>query len=337
MDKTYQRRPGFLSLAILLTLWGVWGLIGDNRGYTDALYEPDYTIRHVPAGGVLEQAGFQPGDSVLSVEGRAIQALGMYSRWPLSLSRSAGDSIRMVVDRDGTWYSGTIVYRDPPPGARLTRWTLALFAFSFLWLGIWLLFTVRTPDAQRLTMVGLVVAFAVPGPYLGSYNGVQDHLGVAAEILFLILLLHFLLLFPKAKRLARSPLVGLLYLPWLVLLGCLVVEVALHPRLYHTFGGFIGVLFLGYLVAAVLVLAHSTLTTPRDQWSSSGVGLIVGGWAVALLPNAIVMVGWMTQGGWSVPGERYFPLLLVAIPVSMALAVRRAAATFNVAQRETLR
>ena len=326
MDKTYQRRPGFLSLAILVTLWAAWGFAEGNRGYTDALYDPDYTIRHAPPGGVLAEAGFQAGDSVLSVEGRAVEALGMYSRWPRSLSRSPGDSLRMVVDRDGTWFSGTIVYREVPPGVRMTRWTLALFAFSFLWVGIWLLFTVRTPDAQRLTMVGLVAAFAVPGPYLGSYNGVQDHLGVAAEILFLILLLHFFLLFPRAKRLARSPLVGLLYVPWLVLLGCLVAEVALHPRLYHTFGGFIGILFLGYLVAAVLVLAHTALTTPRDQWAPSGLGLMLAGWAVALVPNVAVAAGWFLAPQFAVPGRAWFPLLLVAIPVSMALAVRRAAA-----------
>jgi hypothetical protein len=205
----------------------------------------------------------------------------------------------------------------------MMRWTACLLALSFLWLGMWLLFTTRTAHAQRLTMVGLVAAFAIPGPYLGVLNGVQDHVQVAAEILWLILLLHFFLLFPRAKRLARTPTVGLLYLPWLVLVGCLAAEFFTHPRLYHAFGGFIGILFFGYVVATLGVLAHTAMTTPKDELGPSGVGLILAGWSVALLPNLVAVVGWFIPPGFDTPGQRYFPLLLVAIPVSMALAVRR--------------
>ncbi|HKJ01899.1 MAG TPA: hypothetical protein VJ997_05570, partial [Longimicrobiales bacterium] len=188
------------------------------------------------------------------------------------------------------------------------------------------LFTVRTPHAQRLTMVGMVAALALPGPYLGVFNGAADHVQVAAEILALILLLHFLLLFPRTKRLARSPLVGLLYIPWLALLGCLVAELVTHPRLYHAFGGFIGLLVLGYAVAAVGVLIHTAATTPGREWRASGLGLLLAGWALALVPNLVAVAGWFIPPGFNTPGQRYFPLLLVAIPVSMALAVRREAA-----------
>jgi len=204
---------------------------------------------------------------------------------------------------------------------------VTLFVLSFLWLGIWLLFTVRTAHAQRLTMIGLVAAFAMQGPYLGALAGVMDHVQVAAEVLMLILLLHFLLLFPRPKRLARSPFVGVLYLPWLALLGCLVAEVVTHPRLYHAFGGFIGILFFGYFAATLGVLAHTALTTPREERGPSGVGLVLGGWAVALVPNLVAVAAWVVPPGFDVPGQRWFPLLLAAIPVGMALAVRREADT----------
>jgi len=327
VDKTYDRRYGFLALAILLTGWGLFGLLGDTRGYTDALYWHDYTIPVVPAGGVLEEAGFQPGDSVVSVEGIPVETLGMYSRWPRWLSRSPGESIQMVVDREGVAVTGNVIYRTRPPGVVLTRWTLSLFALSFLWLGIWQFFTTRTAHAQRLGIIGLVGALALTGPNLGRLAGLQDHLGVAAEVLWLILLVHFLLLFPKAKRPARSPAVGLIYVPWRGLLGCLAAELITHPRLYHSFGGFIGLLFLGYLAAAVLVLAHTALTSTRAEWERSGTGLIVGGWTLALVPNLVGLGVWMFAPGHALPGQRYLPLLLVAIPVSMALAVRREAAS----------
>ena len=87
------------AAAVILT-WGIVGLFsGTDAGYTDALFEPDYTILHVPDGGPLDEAGFQPGDSVVTVEGIPVTELGMYSRWHRSLSRRPGESLTMVVER----------------------------------------------------------------------------------------------------------------------------------------------------------------------------------------------------------------------------------------------
>jgi hypothetical protein len=325
MDKAHQRRFELLGIAVLLTAWGGAGLLTRRSGYTDALYEPDYTIQQVPRGSALAEAGFQVGDTVVAVEGIPIQELGMYSRWPRSLSRRPGDLLAMTVRRDGALWEGVVIYRDPPPNTLRNRRVTALFTQAFLWLGIWILFTTPGAHAGRFAVLGLVAGLALPGPGLGTLTGFRDHLEVAGKILFLTILFHFLLLFPRAKRPAKSRWIGLIYLPWVGLLVTQAIELVMHPRLYHTFGGYIGLLFSGFLLASVVALIHTAATAPRDERRQAGVGFMVAGWAVALVPSLVALAGWIIPPGWDTPGQRYFPYLLVAIPLGMALAVRREA------------
>jgi hypothetical protein len=44
----------------------------------------------------------------------------------------------------------------------------------------------------------------------------------------------------------------ILFLPWIVLLGCLALELLFHPRFYHTFGTYSGGLLFAYLLLAAL-------------------------------------------------------------------------------------
>jgi hypothetical protein len=325
MDKAHERRFELLGLAVLLTAWGGAGLLTQPRGYTDALYEPDFTIRQAPEGGVLADAGFQAGDTVVAVEGIPVEELGMYSRWPRSLSREPGESLRMTVRRGGRLVEGSVVALERPASVRTGGRVLLLFTQAFLWLGMWLLFTTPTAHAGRMALLGIVAGFATPGPNLGSLNGFRDHLEVAGEVLFLILLLHFLLLFPRAKRPARSPWIGLIYVPWVGLLLLQVAELVTHPRMYHSLGGYLGILFLSYILASGMTVIHTAATLPAEEHAPSGMGPVLVGWAVAFFPNLLVAAGWVVPPGWEVPGARWFPFLLLAIPVGMALGVRRQA------------
>jgi hypothetical protein len=57
----------------------------------------------------------------------------------------------------------------------------------------------------------------------------------------------------------------------------------------------------------------------------SGLGWILIGLMVAIGPTSLAFVGTLMIPGLSVPGFSYFPLLLIALPFSMAMAVRRQA------------
>lgn len=319
------RKTAALVAAVFLTVSGILSVFARDDGYTDALYEPDYTIQHAPPDGPLAEAGFQVGDSVISVEGIPVEELGMYSRWPRSLSRAPGESLTMVVERDGERVTGEVVYGEQPPGTRKTQIGLLAVLLAFLWSGVWALYAVPSPHSPRLAAIGLAAGFSIPPLNMGSWNGLVDHINVAAEVLWLLLLLRFFLFFPRPKKVARAHLTALgLYAPWVLLLGCLVVELLFHPRFYHTFGGYIGILMFGYLVLSLVAVVHSWMKTPREEVGPSGLGWVLAGFGVGLGGVLVWALDALLLQGFDIPGSNWAPVLFGVIPIGLVLGVRKA-------------
>jgi len=320
-----RRKAVFLTAAVILTVGGVVGVFGSSVGYTDALFEPDYTIFYAPPEGPLAEAGFQSGDSVISVEGIPVVELGMYSRWPKSLSRAPGESLTMVVEREGQMVTGEIVYRDPPPSSWKMQFGALLVFLSFLWAGVWAVLTIPSAHAARLAALGLAAGLAVPTPYMGSWNGLSEHVHMAAMVLWTLLLLRFFLFFPKPKRLAQAHLSTLLvYAPWVILLGCLGAELIYHPRFYHTFGGYTGLLMFVYLVLAVAALVHSWVKTPGGELWASGLSSVLFGMGIGVGGVILWAVDSLVLQAFDIPGSNWAPVLFGVIPIGMALGVRKA-------------
>ncbi len=326
MGTRADRRLRFLlpAAALAVTAVSIAGLLRSARaGYTDALFEPDYTIRYAPPEGPLAQAGFREGDSVVAVEGIPVEELGMYSRWPRSLRRGPGESLKMTVLRQGRAVEGQVVYRQVPREVVRTQVAGAVVILSFLWSGLWAFLSVGTPAALRLALLGLALSLEVAGVPGGSWSGVVDHVQVAGGVLGTLLLARFFLRFPAPKRLAGSPFVtGALYGAWLLLLCCLAVELAFHPRFYHSFGGLIGVLMLGYLLLALGSAIHTAATTPRQELGDSGMGIILVGGGVAVALILVAAADWVIPA-FAIPGSGWLALGSVLIPFSMALGVRK--------------
>jgi hypothetical protein len=321
-----HRGPGGLLLVVaaLLTVMGLVSLLGNRDGYTNALFEPDYTLRHVPPDGVLAEAGFQQGDSVITVEGIPVETLGMYSRWPRSLARAPGEALTMTAERNGVLVTGEIVFRERPAGIFELQLGLLVVILTFLWAGVWAFFAIPSPHSGRLAAMGVAAGLVIPPPHLGSWNGLVDHLNVAAEVLWVLLLLRFVLFFPKPKRIAQAHLTTVsIYAPWVVLVGCLVVELLFHPRFYHTFGGFIGILLFGYLGLALSTLIHSWVRTPRGEVWSSGLGWILVGFGAGFGGLLLWAVDALLFTGFDIPGSNWAPVLFAVVPMGLALGVRQ--------------
>ena len=316
-----------VAATVAIALWGMAGHIDrEGKGRFDPLYQPDYTVFYAPEGGTLASAGFQSGDSVISVEGIPVDELGMYSRWPRSLSRSPGDSLTLVVGRDGRLVTGEILLREPSGGNSNLILGGVVIVLAFLAAGLFALFTTDSIHAVRLAYVGVALGAGIPGPYLGSWDGIAMHFQVAVLVLWTLLLFRFFLLFPKPKGIARNKVATVvIYGAWLVLLGTLVVELTFHPRFYHTFGPLYGLLMFVYSSMAVAALIHTLVKTPIEQQRASGVRLILVGVIVGLLPTVIAIIDWFFLWNIDIPGSGWFPLALGAIPISLAMAVRKQA------------
>lgn len=316
------------ALALVLLVWGTLGFFDRRQFGRGGFTYFDYTINYVNRGGGAERAGLRVGDRVVSVEGIAVETLPLYSRWPRDLSRRAGESLAMVVERDGETLSFAITYEPTPRSIINLRLGVAAIGLSFLVFGLWPLLTVRTPQALALAQIGLAAGLATfgVGPYLGTWDGVASHLQLASLILFSALMLRFFLRFPDAGPIAESRLIGwLVFGPWVLFVGCLVLELAFHPRLYHTFGGPGMFLLLGYATLALAAVIYKLIRTPLRDWWASGLGWILVGLVAALGPSLLMFLGTLMITDLWIPAFNYFPLLVVLIPVTMAVAVRQRA------------
>jgi hypothetical protein len=319
------------TIAVVATFaivaWGIAGhLDRQGKGRFDPLFEPDYTVFYAPEAGTLALAGFQSGDSIVSVEGIPVVELGMYSRWPRSLSGSPGDSLTLVAERDGRLISGEIVLREPSAGSSNLIIGGVVIVLAFVISGLFALFTTESIHAVRLVYIGLALGAAIPGPYLGSWDGFAMHFQVAVLVLWTLLLLRFFLHYPTSKRIAKNRLfTAITFGAWLLLLGTLVLELIFHPRLYHSFGPLYGLLMFIYATLAVVALLHTLFKTPTDDQRASGVGIVLVGVLAGLVPTLVALIDQMFLWNLDIPGSGWFVLAIVAIPFSLAFAVRRQA------------
>jgi len=325
---TTGRKALLLTAAAAITAWGILGFV-DRRGHGrgEFVYDLEYNVMVMPDGPAAE-AGMQDGDRMISVEGIMVEDLPLYSRWPRSLGARVGESRRFVVEREAELLTFDVVYGPTPRGVLHLQLGAGLIGLSFLWFGIWALFAVGTPPALTLAYIGLAAGVAAlgHGPYLGTWDGLAVHVSTAAMALWVVLLLRFVLIFPRRTRLGESQVATrTIYGLWVLVPATGVFELIFHPALYHTFGPWIGLLMLGYAILALVAAVYAIAKTPPGKMWDSGMGWILTGLVVGLVPTLVGAIDWALLWDFDIPGSNYFPLMLAVIPLTMALAVRQQA------------
>jgi hypothetical protein len=325
---TNAHKALLLTAAVAITAWGVIGYLDRRQlGRAEFMYDLDYSLMVVPDGPAA-QAGMQDGDRMVSVEGVMVEDLPLYSRWPRSLGARVGESRRYVVERDGELLTFDVVHGAAPRGVLHLQLGGALVGLSFLWFGMWALFAIGTAPAVTLSYVGLAAGFAAlaHGPYLGTWDGVTVHVSAAAMVLWTALLAWFFLTFPTRKGAAERPLTPrIIFGLWLTVPLTAVLELLFHPALYHTFGPWLALLMLGYVILGLAALVHTALKTPRGRLWDSGMGWILVGLVVGFVPTLVGLIDWAFLRDFDIPGSSYYALMLAVIPVTLALAVRQQA------------
>lgn len=313
----HAKTIAWIALSLCLASWTAFGLWrGLHSGFSGGLYDPSYRVPGVIPGSAAARAGFQPGDRIITVEGRPVEELGMESRWPRSLSHPIGSTQRFVVQRAGQYVNVDYVYPAPSSAAVANRISSAILGLGFLAFGLWAFLTSSTSAARALLPVALAAGIATAaglGPGLGSWNGLKDHLSTAATALQFLFLFRFFLLFPQSKPLASNrPLWWSLYGLWACLVAFLIAELMVHPALYYTTGSFSGPLILLYGLLILAALAHTLWKGPRELIRSSGLLWILGALIIALGAALSSLFP-----SWSAA----LPALLV--PFTLALAARK--------------
>jgi hypothetical protein len=160
----------------------------------------------------------------------------------------------------------------------------------------------------------------LPGALL---DFVRTHLGFFVTVL----LCHFLLIFPRRKRVFRKAWAPwVLYLPFFVFFALGVASGFGYPafRTQHVSAAIWTELPL--LILCLVALIHSWITTPRGERWSSGIGWVTLGLAAAFIPFLLIALVGLVVPGFEMPGQQYLSLLGALIPAGLALGVMRGTA-----------
>ena len=246
----------------------------------------------------------------------------MQSRWH---QPRGGEVHALVLDRAGERITTAITYRAPSqnPATQFAR-TLIVGLF-FLGFGLWSLVSVRTPFGRIVSYLCLALAIGLfQGPHLGPWDGVASGVEFAAAVLGLGLMAHFLLLFPKPKKVGLNPTISrVFWVTFLLFVALLVVEIVVHPALYNVYGVVTTILVMATILVSLAAVGHSLVKFRGAALRDSGMGLVALGLIIAMGPPLVQMLVGLVIPGFSLPGSTSFQLLLAAIPAGFALGVRK--------------
>jgi hypothetical protein len=283
-------------------------------------------IGQVRPGSPAERAGLRPGDRVLTVEGIQFDD----QRRILELGRPRIDETRsIVVGRGGSRLPLSITYEKNPASYNFKYTAFALIAFAFLAAGTFCFWFYPTPTTSLLFWLGLTGAFVfMHKPYLESFaaRSAFAMLRWLITSLWLAILLHFLLTFPKPKRMLEArgwvPRIAL-YLPCLLLFLVISYYTAFPSGLTGRGQLVINVafFFIGtYLVLGVAAFVHTYLTL-REKERTRGMKFMAAGTLIGILPIALSIIVAVMAPEIELPGKDYYILTLVVLPLSFAFSV----------------
>jgi len=298
-----------------------WGLMVGGAG-------ADHTVYRVEPGSPADRAGIRKGEELLSFGG-----VPWARNWE-RLAEPGGAHIAEVRSPDGEVRFLRLEPQPPSRGFVVRQLGLGLIAALFILIGL-MVFLSRSDRVATLFFLMCLLFARILFPVAAvSSRGtfLFERMALHLATLFLPpVVLHFFLNFPIRTRLVlRSPRrVWLLYLPSVVAAVVLLrfdVDLILRGQDMPTGAaivqGVIALVFVAMIVAAVFFFLRGArrVTSPLLKRSLKWV---LRGTAAGFLPPILVMLALALHPTFQIPGEPYFVLTLVFVPLSFAHAIFR--------------
>jgi hypothetical protein len=335
MEQTigYARYKTLFSVLVVVVF--IWGLIGTldikNVPYTGYVLSPDRTVRIVREGSPAAAAGVKVGDTVTKINNIPIADFGSLAAQPRP---SIGSDGSITVKRGETEPTLTLKYGSQPIVSLIAGFgATTLTALAFLILGL----MVYRKNPTRLTTMfcSMSLLFAVVlfnRPYFAS--SVQRRLigGVMTILLALLFaaVLNYCLNFPRTKKIIAAR-------PWLrqaiyVIAGAFGVMVAtigittppMTPARSVILSLAFSVIFGGYILLSVIAVVHSYIKASTAERSATGLNLMLLGMVIGFGPLLLsILARTISPHMGDLPGERFYPITLIAIPIGLAMALMK--------------
>jgi membrane-associated protease RseP (regulator of RpoE activity) len=316
--------------AVVVLVWGIMGFLDIGKA-TQVGYDTDgnNTVTQVYSGGPAEAAGLEVGDFIVSINGHSTEdAEAMFE-----LGRAkVGESRTWVVNRNGTEVSLEITAGPLLPRTKLINYSGSLAGLCFL-VFTWLAYLTGPSLSTRvLAFMGTAIGLAfMGGPYIASAELRPLVFTVTQFFVFfgVAALVHFLLLFPTPREFLDKPNAKiLLYAPatvfWLLIAYRLVFQPPATSILNTLTNVVAGIVIGGYFIAAIVIMWQNHSHANSEERASRGLNTMLLGTVIGLLPLAVNLVLDIFSPKTVLPGEDYYFLALVLIPITWSMAARRA-------------
>lgn len=323
-------RLTLILMALLVAAWGVAGMM-DVSQRTEAGFAMDrqHVITHLDPGGPAERVGMQLGDQVVGIAGHPIEDTATMARLPRV---EAGERRAIVVDREEKRFQYRPAYRPLEMRARWREYLTAIVGFSFLLIPLTACLTRPSAATRVLALMGLGLSLAFfDGFYILNYQ--IRAIAVTIAQLFILLgigaMVNFLLLFPAQRPvLQKSWSKKLIYLPmvfmWLIYGWRILFIPPADSGLVSASHVVTGLGVTAYLAIALYLLLRNYSRTERGERRQLTLNRMLWGTVFAIIPTAVAQLAAMVSPHTPLPGQQYYFVALVLIPITWTLsAVRR--------------
>ncbi|HJX91436.1 MAG TPA: PDZ domain-containing protein [Pyrinomonadaceae bacterium] len=321
----------FYLLAAVAFIWGVLGTLDiRNIPFTGYVLSPDRVVTLVRENSPAAAAGIKVGDTVTKIDGIAVADLGSLIAQPRPAINSSGSvSVKRGAATEETL---TLKYGSQPMVDLIANFGAAtLTGLAFLILG--LLVYVKNPTRLSTMFCSLSLMFAVVlfnTPDLAS--SVLRRLAAGATFFLIAMLfaavLDYCLSYPKTKKIiaGRTWLRQAIYVvagAFGVMVATIFITTPLMTPVRSTLLslGF-GTIFGGYILLSVIAVIHSYIKASSQQRSTTGLNLMLLGMLIGFGPILLsILVHTISPHMGELPGERFYGITLLAIPIGLAMAL----------------
>lgn len=321
-----------LALATLIITWGLFSL-ADQSNTPYSGFGGAVEVFRVDEGGPANQAGMQVGDRVISRNGIPADDLRTLRRQPRA---EIGEALSFVVERtdavtgDTTTETLVVTFTAEPSSDAAGDFVGAVIGLVILFCGIFVYFRVPSQASLLFCVVCLCYGHGMfPTLYFSTFE-VRIFMEVISMLIGLAMLasfLHFLLVFPKRKKLLeKAGKEKVIYLP-AALLALIAIFNLISDQLNHGLGTVLArssvILFLGYVVLSIAAIIHTFLkATPEDR-RGFGLNFVLWSIIIGIAPLLLSTMFGILSPRISLPGADYYWIIRVLIPVAFAHALMK--------------
>jgi hypothetical protein len=318
-----NNKTPLLVFAAIVVIYGVLGWL-DVSNYAQGGWatDPDNTVTQVLSGSPAEAGGLQVGDKITSLGGIAVTD----AKAQLRRARpEVGETWEFVVERDGATMSLDITFGEPVAERKFLAHAGFLVGFCFIGFTVRAYMQKQSASTQALAIAGVLFSLVfITGPYFENYmvRSVDGAVGALLIWLGVASLLNFLLVHLRSggNRLVYLPgVVAGLFIAWRVL-----ATPEATTALNNFSNIFIGVIAAFYLLASLVTVYRSFSGATASERESQGLQLMLIGALIGLVPPVIGILAGVIAPQTVLPGQNFYFLTFIAIPIAWSMAVLKA-------------